>query len=300
MAGEFPLKGASDDFEVPFELPKRVGHLVRGLEIVWRQHLPLDDREVNFDLIEPTPVNRPMDQLQARIALLEPSHTGKPSMGRTIVDDPEDPARLSIRSLGHDPVDQLVKRSNPALSLAMAEKLGAMNIHGRQVSNGSTPFVLVFDLHGFARLGWLAGMNASSGLNAGFFVRRNHELVLLQGLALPGPLVKIQQPSGFGGKVRIPGKDPTTMKPGANGIFMQPAPKSRVTDFGHQPGLTDLLGQFGQAPARQRQAQLFGQFASPSLNLHDHFWGEKPGGDPGGAVLPARLSAGKRTAYAIG
>jgi hypothetical protein len=178
----------SDDFEVPFELPKSMGDLARGLEIVRRQHFPLDDREVNFDLVEPTPVNGPMNQLQARIAFLDPSHTGKPSMERTIVDNPEDPAGLSIRSLGHDPIDQLVKRSNPALSMAMAEKLGAMDMLGRQVSHGPTPFVLVFDLHGFARLGWLAGMNASSGLNTGLFVSRNHELVLLQRLA--GQLVK--------------------------------------------------------------------------------------------------------------
>src|ERR1022692_3254995 len=62
---------------------------------------------------------------------------------------------------------------------------------------------------------------------------------------------------------------------------MEPAPKSAITDFGDQPGLTNLLVELGQTPARQRQVESAGQFASQRFNLHDQFWGGKARGRPG-------------------
>ena len=221
-------------------------------------------------------------------------------MGGTIVDDPEHAAGLGIGRLGHHPVDQAIKGHDAALRLAVAEKLGPMDIQGRQVSQRPAPLVLMFHLHRLAGLGRLGGMDASAGLDAGLFVGRNDELVLLQGLALPDSLVEIQQASGFERELRVTGKNPTAMKPRSDGVFMEPAPESAVTDFGHQPGVTDLLVQFGQTPARERQAELAGQLASQGFNLHDQFWGEKPGGDPGGEVLPARVSVRGRSVCAIG
>src|ERR1017187_7524412 len=97
-----------------FKSPECMGDLVQGFEVVGRQHLTLNDREVDFDLIEPTAVNRSMDQLKAGIPLLESLNTGRPSMGGTIVDNPKHSARLGIRRLAHHPVDQAVKsRARP-------------------------------------------------------------------------------------------------------------------------------------------------------------------------------------------
>ena len=294
------MERPSDGFEMALELPERMGDLVQGFEIVGRQHFSLDDGEIDFDLIEPTAVNGSVNQLQAGIALLEALYTGHSSMGGTIVNNPEHAARLGIRGLVHHSVDQAIKRHNAALRLAVAEELGPMDIQGGQVRQRSAPLVLMFNLHRLAGLGRLSRMDASAGLDAGLFIGRNDELVFLEGLALPDALVEIQQTSGFGCELRVAGKNPTAVKPGSDGVFMEPAPESAITDFGHQPGLTNLLVQLGQTPARERQAGLAGQFASQGFNLHDQFWGEKPGGDPGGGVLPARVSVGGRSACATG
>ena len=64
VPSEFPLKGPADCFEMALELPKRMGNLVQGFEIVWRQHFSLNDRKVDFHLIEPTAVNGSVDQLR--------------------------------------------------------------------------------------------------------------------------------------------------------------------------------------------------------------------------------------------
>ncbi len=237
--------------------------------------------------------------MQTGVTLLEPLDTGRSAMRGTIVHNPEHAAGLGIGRLIHHPVDQAIKSHNAALRFAVAEKLGPMNIQGGQVSKRSAPLVLVFDLHRLAGLGCLGRMDASTGLDAGLFIGRNDELVCLQGLALPDALVEVQQACGFGSELRVTGKNPTTVKPRSDGIFMQPAPKSAIADFGHQPGLTDLLVQLGEAPAGEWQAELAGQLAGQGLNLHDQFWGEKPGGDPGGAVLPVRVSARRRSVCAI-
>lgn len=300
VAGEFPLERPPDRFEMALELPERMGDFVQGLEIVWREHFSLNDGEVDFDLIQPTAVNGSMDQLQAGIALLEPLRTGRPTMGRAIVHNPENAPRLGIGGLVHHPVDQAIKSRNAALRLAVAEKPGPMDIQSCQIRQGPAPLVLVFHLHRLARLGRLGGMDAGAGLNTGLFIRRNDKLVLLQGLALPDSLIEIQQASSFGSELGVPRENPTAVKPRSNGIFMQPAPESAVTDFGHQPGVTDLLVQLGQTPARERQAELAGQFASQGFNLHDQFWGGKPGGGPGGEALPARVSARRKSVCAIG
>ena len=211
-------------------------------------------------------------------------------MGGTIVHNPEHAACLGIGRLVHNPVDQAIKSHDAALRLAVAEKLGPMDIQGCQVRQRPAPLILMFHLHRLARLGCLSRVDASASLNAGLFVSRKHKLVILQGLALPNSLVEIQQSPGFNSKLRVTRKNPTAVKPGPEGVFMQPAPESAITDFGHQAGLTDLLVQLRQTPSRQRQAGLAGQFARQGFNLHDQFWGEKPGGDPGGEVLPARVS----------
>ena len=282
------------------ELPEGVSDFIQGLKVIWGQHLSLNDREVDFDLIEPTAVNRSMDQLQARIPLLEPFDAGNSSMRGTIIDDPEHAAGLGIGGLVHHPIDQMVKGDNAALRLAVAEEFGAMDIQGRHIGKGPPPLVLMFHLHWLARSGSLGGMDASAGLDAGLLIGRNHVLVRLQRLPLPDSLVEIKQASGFDRELRVARENPTAVEPRSDGVFMEPAPERAVTDFGHQPGLTDLLIQLRQTPARQRQAELTGQFTSQSFNLHDQFWGERPGGDPGGEVLPARVSAQGRSVCAIG
>src|SRR5689334_9834165 len=106
----------------------------------------------------------------------------------------------------------------------MAEQLGVMDIQGRQIGHRPMPLVLMFHLHRLAGSRWLGGMDASSGLNAGLFIRRNDELVFLQRLVLPDPLVEIKKPPGLNSKQRITRKNPTAVEPRSNGIFMEPAP----------------------------------------------------------------------------
>jgi hypothetical protein len=67
---------------------------------------------------------------------------------------------------------------------------------------------------------------SAAGLNTGLFVCAESN-----GAPLPDTLVKIEDGSGFCGKVRIAGKDPASMFSGPKGVAAEPAPQSSVADL---------------------------------------------------------------------
>ena len=71
----------------------------------------------------------------------------------------------------------------------------------------------------------------STSLNTGLFVCGNDVVVGAQWDALPNALVKIEDGSGFVGKLRIARKDPAAMLPRAKGIAAEPAPQGGAADL---------------------------------------------------------------------
>jgi hypothetical protein len=207
---------------------------------------------------------------------LQARHASLTSMRRPVVEDPEDPAGVSIRCLSHDFSYQSVKGYNPGGGLAMTKKLEAMHVEGGQISPSPAAFIFVFHFHGRSGSGTQGGMEARMGLDAGLLIGRNDELVVSQGLPIPQFFIEIQDTSGFLGELRITGKDPTAVSPRPNGLGMEPAPHRGVTDGGHQAGTTGLAGHLGDAPTRQREAVGGRQLAGQGFNVHDQLWGEKP------------------------
>jgi len=60
------------------ECQQALHQLLQGREIVGRQDLSLEDREIDFDLIEPTGVNGPVNEHQVGIFRLKPSDCPEP------------------------------------------------------------------------------------------------------------------------------------------------------------------------------------------------------------------------------
>ena len=141
-------------------------------------------------------------------------------------------------------------------------------------------------------------MFAAARLDAGLFVCRNNELIAAKGLAVPLPLVEIQDAARLGGEIRIAREDPTAMPPGTDGVFMQPAPDRASAEGGDQASLADVPGQIGGTPTGERQVVEGGQFTGQRLYLHDQIWGEKSGADPDGGALPGRRGGLQRTVCA--
>ena len=111
-------------------------------------------------------------------------------------------------------------------------------------------------------------------MNTGLFVCADDVIVGTQWNALPDALVKIEDGSGFAGKVRIAGEDPASIFPGAKGIVAEPAPQSSATDLSNQTLRNNVLADFLNREPGQWEAEAMRKLAGECLNLNDETGGK--------------------------
>lgn len=191
ITGEFPFEWRSDVFIVLLEAEESILDVLKRAEVVGCECLAFNDGEVNFDLIEPTGVDRSVHGEEIGKGCFEAPNTWLAAMRGAVVHDPEHSPRVAIRRLRHDLGHQAIERLDAGGLLATAEELRAMNIHRSQVRPGAAPRVLVLDTSGLAWTGRQGGMLANARLDAGLFVSGEHELVVSQGAAFPVPRVQV-------------------------------------------------------------------------------------------------------------
>src|SRR5215831_657629 len=179
-------------------------------------------------------MNRRVNQDQLWIRALQTLHGPGAAVSRTVVNDPEDAARIIVRRTRHDLLDQTVKGFDAVVGFAAAKDPGMVDVQTGDVGPGSAAKVFVLHLHGTTRPACASGVFAAAGLNAGFLVRRNHEFIIFQRFVFPYAGIQIENAAGFAGKVGIAWEDPTAVIPGPNGILVQPAPKRAAADRSHQ------------------------------------------------------------------
>lgn len=259
----------------------------------------MHDGKVDLNLIQPACMHWTMHRNQVRVFPAKPWNACRCAMSRSIVHNPENSTGFVVGSSTHHLIDEPIEWLNPAPPFTAAEQFGSMHIQSRQIRPGTTTPVLVFDLHRRSRLRWKRAVPAATCLNAGFFVCRQNELVVLEVLAVPNPLVQVENTSRFFSKVRISREDPTTMLPWSNGILVQPPPYRRAADRCYASRLQDRGGEISPAPSRKRHAIGRGQLARKRLDLNDQVWGKKPGGGPGADAPPDRRGVFHRISCAI-
>ncbi len=257
---EIPVKWSRNRLVVLLEAQQAVFHRRERCEIIGGEGLALQDRKVDFNLIEPTGVHWPVHQYQGGMLLLQTDDRPLAPMRRAVVNDPEHPAGLVIGGLRHDLLHQAVKRFDARFRLATTEEFGTLNIECSEVGPRPTSFVLMFHLHGRSGSRGVSGVLATACLDTGLLVGRKHELIAAKGLAVPLPLVEIQDTPRLGGEIRIAREDPTAMLPGADGVFVEPAPDGATRQAGHQSSLAGIAGQFPAAPTRQGAVLAGGKF----------------------------------------
>ena len=179
-------------------------------------------------------MNRRVDQDKLWIRALQALRSPGAAVSRTIINDPKDAASIMVRRSSHDLLHEAVKGSDAVLGFAAAKDPGMVDIETGDVSPGAAAEVFVLDLHRATRAARASGMFTPPGLDAGFLVCRDHELVILQRLAFPVAGIEVENAAGFLRKVRIAGEDPAAVIPGANRVLMQPPPKCAAADGSHQ------------------------------------------------------------------
>lgn len=205
---------------------------MQAREVVGCEDLALNDREVDLDLVEPTGVDRPVNELEAAELVLQAGDGSCPAMRGAVVDDPEDSARLSVRRSSHDLLNKPVEGGDACGRFAATEDAGMMDTQGGDLSPGAAAGVLVLDQHRAMRLRRRTGMEAASSLNAGLFIGGDDKLVLSERLVIPGAGIQVENAAGLGGEVGVARKDPGAVIPRANGVLMEPTPNRAARDSG--------------------------------------------------------------------
>ena len=233
LAGELPLKGSSRGFPVVLKIQEALGEVVEIGKVVGGKDLSLDNREIDFDLVEPTGMNGGVYQHETGIQALQSLGGFGATVSRTVVDDPEDAAGFVIGRPRHDLLNEIAKRRDSIVLFTATKDSGLMYVQCRDIGPCPAAVVLVLDMHGLA---WPAGvreMLAAAGLNAGLFIGRDHKLILLQAGTLPLTSIEVQNASCLGGEIGIAWKDPTAVIPRSNGVIMEPAPQRTTANRGH-------------------------------------------------------------------
>jgi hypothetical protein len=248
-------------------------------KVIGREHLPLDDRDVAFHLVQPTGVDRGLDHLDAGVDLMPPVLRRVTARRRAVVHDPEQAFGRMIRCLRQHLVHQAAKRLDAGRRFTPAHHVSPADLPGRELWPGATAFVLVFEAHRSARGGRQGRVTADAGLDARLLVGTEKVVLGAKGRALPGARLHVQNRSGLLGDVRIPGQDPVLVPPGLDGIGRQHPPHRAPTDRSTQRWL-GACRHVGQRLPTQRWLGFRHQFAGHSLDQRLVQRGKNGGGAP--------------------
>ena len=91
-SSELPFEGVSRGLVVILEPEQRGLEFVQRRKVAGCKHLALYDREVDFDLVEPTGMDGRVDEGDGWPLRTDPGDGALSAMGGSIVDDPEDGA----------------------------------------------------------------------------------------------------------------------------------------------------------------------------------------------------------------
>src|SRR5207302_10099543 len=102
-----------------------------------------------------------------------------------VVDDQEDALGASVGMLGHELVDELIKRLDAVFGGAAVEDLRAPGIPRREVAQGAFAFVLVLDFLALVATGGTGPGVALACVDRGLLIGADDVVAGVQALALP-------------------------------------------------------------------------------------------------------------------
>src|SRR5271166_5836905 len=260
--------------------PKSLLNLFETGEVIRGQDFSLNDREVDLHLIQPTRMNRRMDQESLTVSLTQPPNRRLTAVRGTVIHDPENPIGRTVGLTSHHLIDQAAERGDTGLRFASTKNSSAADIPGSEVLQSPTPPIFVLNAHWTARTSRQSRVTPDAGLDARLLVRADDVVPAAQRLTVPQAGVQVQDAPGFVGELWVAGKDPVLVPPGLDRVGVEDAPDGAGADW---------LSQGCRGPTRQVRTR---QPAQRQLGLADGLTGDR---------LDNRLVArGKKRAYARG
>ena len=262
---ELPFKRARLSIAQLFVQPQSLLDFLQAGEVVRGQHLPLDDREIDLHLIEPTGVHGRMNQDGLTISLPQSLDRCLTAVGGAVVDDPENTAGRAVWLSPHHLIDQSAERVDSSLVLASTQDSTTANVPGSQVLQGAAPLVLMFHSHGASRTRRQSRVTSDSGLDARLLIRADDVVPTAQRFTLPRASVQVQDAPGFFGELRVAWKDPVLIPPGFNRVGVKDSPDGAGADRSAQ-GPRSSVSQVRSRQPTQWQLRLADGLTSDRLD----------------------------------
>ena len=297
-SGELPFERRGDARVLVLKSEDAFAQLDERGRVVGREHFALQDGEEYLDLIQPTGVQRKMDEAELAIGNTQSLDGPLAAVRGAVIDDPEDSLGRSIGLSPHDLVNQPAEGCDARFLLQATEQFRPMDVPSGEVSERAAPVVLMLDEHGMAlarRPRWVA---ADTSLDGGLLICRDDVFPDMKPFSFETTGIKIENSAGLGLEVGISRRDPAAMPPGPDGILRKPLPNGGAGDVGDQAPPDHLGPDIGNVEPGQGQAELGWQFTDDGLDRDHQLWGGKRAS---GSSVPApqgRRGVPRRSAYA--
>jgi hypothetical protein len=205
-------------------------------EVVRREHLALDDRKVDLNLVEPTGVNRSVDQDDARINFTQTVAGRFTAMRRTVIHNPEQSFRRTVGLLRKNLIYQSAKWFDATRWFTTPHDITTPNIPHSQILQCSATLILEFDPCCAAWAGSQRGMDSDAGLDARLLIRTEDKIAAFQGFSASIPRVQVEDRPGLFHELRVSRKDPILELPGLDRVFVQYPPyRAAANEFAQGP-----------------------------------------------------------------
>ena len=247
---EFPFKRPWFSIAQFFVQPQSLLDLLQAGEVVWGQHLSLDNREVDLYLIEPAGMHRRMNQDRLAVGLPQSAYCCLATVRGAVVHDPEDATGRSVRLAPHHLIDQSAKRVDSSPFLASTQDSTAANVPSGKILQRASSLVLVFDSHGASRSCRQSWVTPDAGLDARLLIRTDDVVPATKWFALPRPSVQVQDAFSFFGELRVAWEDPVLVPPGFDRIRVENSPDGAGTDRSAQVRRSSTGQVSGREPAQ--------------------------------------------------
>jgi len=237
-------------------------------EICWGKDLSLNNRKVDFNLVEPTCVDWRVNGDDGRPALCESVIGENATMRRAVIHNPKYPLRRSVRLLAHNLINQPLERLDSGFSFASAKNSCTVDIPSGKIGQSAFPLIFMFNTYGRVRFGRECFSNSFSRLDAGLLISGDYKVSWPERRSHPSALIQVQDRLRLADKFGITRKNPAPVPPWFNGILTQPPPDSDSADTGNNSAFQNMSFNFFTTKARQRYPQFRGKFTSQCFNFN--------------------------------
>src|SRR5215510_16219263 len=146
---------------------------------------PLYDREVDFDLVEPTGMDRSMHDNEICVGHGQPVDRCWATVRRAVIHHPKNPLRGLLGLLFHHLRDQAPEWLDACRRFTPAHDNAPLDIPRCQVLQRTTPGVLVLDPLRPSGSRWQAGRASQARLNTGLFISADDVILGAKWCPLP-------------------------------------------------------------------------------------------------------------------